>query len=118
MSKRLKILLAILFIALIIGNIFFASKFLTNIRELEQIEEEQQINDKVLSFTNLFMAKVLRGGTTVSFDDRLLLENSVRALNDKEIFSAWEKFTKAGSQAEVQQAFYNLFDRLLAKIKS
>jgi hypothetical protein len=84
---------------------------------MEIMIQKQQINSKILSFTQLFMDKVLQGSTTVSFDDRLQLENSVRALNDNEIFSSWQKFTNAKSQTEIQQDFYKLFDLLLKSIE-
>ena len=106
----------ILFISLIVGNVFFAYKYVLNLRILEQTIKKQQINSNVLSFTELFMEKVLRGSASVSFDDRLQLENSVRALNDKDIFASWEKFTNAKNQTEVQLDFYALFDLLLKKI--
>jgi len=108
------LILAIIILAL--GNIFFAYKYIAKTRTLDEATQKQRINDKVLSFTQLFMDKALRGGTAVSFDDRLQLENSVRALNDKEIYTSWEKFTSAKSQTEVQQNFYALFELLLGKI--
>ena len=116
MQKRLKILLVVLFVSLVISNVFFIYNYIVNLRTLEQITQKQEVNSKVLSFTQLFVEKVLRGGTVVSFDDRLQLENSIRALNDKDIFASWEKFTSAKSQTEVQQDFYVLFSLLLKKI--
>jgi len=116
MQKRLKILLVALFASLVISNVFFTYNYIVNLRTLEQMTKKQEINANVLSFTQLFLEKVLRGGTLVSFDDRLHLENSVRALNDKDIFASWESFTNAKSQTEVQQDFYTLFDLLLKRI--
>lgn len=117
MQKRTKILITILFVILVISNIFFIYEYLLSSRNMEIMIQKQQINSKILSFTQLFMDKVLQGSTTVSFDDRLQLENSVRALNDNEIFSSWQKFTNAKSQTEIQQDFYKLFDLLLKSIE-
>lgn len=116
MQKRLKVLVIILFLTLVFSNIFFGYQYLSSIRVLDETIQKQQTNSSVLNFTQLFMAKVLRGGGVVSFEDRLLLENAVRALNDKAIFTCWEKFTKAKDQAEVQNDFYDLFELLLKKI--
>lgn len=115
-NKKLHI--AIIILAL--GCIIFASLYLgakIKLRNAEQMIASQQINEKVLEFSQLFFDKVLQGTQEVSFDDRLLLENSVRALNDKEIFNAWTTFTKAKGEVEVQKDFYNLFQLLLKKLK-
>jgi len=87
------------------------------VRVIEQAIEGQKINEKVFLFSQLFFDKVLQGEREVSFDDRLELENAVRALNDKDIFDRWTKFTNAKDQAEIQQRFYNLFKLLLEKIR-
>src|SRR5680860_229013 len=103
-------------IILVLGNLFFASFSITGIlkqRQLEQTVQSQQINSKVLIFAKLFLIKVLRSEGEITFDDRLELENSVRAINNKEIFSAWQAFTKAKDQVEVQQKYYDLFNLLL-----
>lgn len=116
MQKKTKVLIIILFVALIISNVFFAYKYLASQRTLEATTQKQQINANVLSFTQLFMDKVLRGTSTVSFDDRLQLENSVRALNDKDIYTSWQNFTNAKNSTETQQDFYTLFNLLLKKL--
>ncbi len=114
-SKTLKIVLAVL----VVGNIFFAWTYVSSrvaVRNLEVATEKQKVNSKILSFTQLFVEKVLGGTKEVSFDDRLALENAVRDLNDKEIFESWQTFTKARDSAEVQKDFYALFRLLLNKI--
>lgn len=116
MSKRLKVLLVILFFSLVIGNIGFAYNYFVGRKALSEMSAKRQSNINILSFIKLFMEKVLQGSTAVSFDDRLKLENSVRALNDQGIFEAWESFTNAKSQEEVQKYYYILFDLLLKRI--
>ncbi len=109
----------IIIVILVIISIFFGVMYVFSLVKLkndENIITSQQANTKVLAFAELFLNKVLKGGKTVSFDDRLQLENSVRALNDKDIFDSWTKFTNAKDQNEVQQDFYNLFGLLLGKI--
>ena len=116
--NKFKISIIILFVLLIASNIFFVVKYFINIKEIRQIEQKQQINNDVLSFTNLFVDKVLMGNKNVSFEDRLQLENSIRALKDKQAFDSWDKFTKAKEQTEIQSNFYDLFSLLLKKIKN
>lgn len=114
--NRLKVLIIILFVSLTVSNIFFAVKYFILIKEIDTIEQKQQINSDVLSFTKLFVDKVLRGDKEISFEDRLQLENSIRALKDKQAFDFWDKFTKAKDQTEIQSNFYELFSLLLGKI--
>ncbi len=114
-NKKVKIALGVL----ILGNIVFGYLYLTSlvtVRKLESEVESQQANSKIITFTQLFMEKVLGGNKEVSFDDRLALENAVRDLNDKEIFDSWQNFTKAKNSGEVQTDFYALFQLLLKKI--
>jgi hypothetical protein len=116
--NKFKIFVVVLFILLIASNIFFAVKYFINTKEIKQIEQKQQINSGVLSFTKLFVDKILMGNKEVSFEDRLQLENSIRDLKDKEVFDSWDKFTKAKEQTDIQHNFYDLFSLLLMKIKS
>jgi len=90
---------------------------LINLQRTDVIVAEQKVNEQVLNFSKLFFDKVLQGSKEVSFDDRLLLENGVRSLNDREIFDSWTKFTNSRNQGEIQGNFYNLFQLLLEKIK-
>jgi len=116
MQKRLKILIILLFVSLVTSNVFFVYEYMVSMQTLEQTIEKQQINNNVLFFTQLFVDKVLHGTKEVSFEDRLQLENSVRKLNDKEVFESWQSFTNAKDQTEVQRDFYTLFQLLLKKI--
>lgn len=116
--NRFKIFVIILFLLLIVSNIFFVFKYFVNTKKIQEIEQRQQINRDVLSFTKLFVDKILMGNKEVSFEDRLELENSIRALKDKEAFDSWDKFTKAKDQGDIQHNFYDLFSLLLTKIKN
>ena len=75
-----------------------------------------QYDQKVLNFTKLFIAKVLKADGEVSFDDRLNLENAVRSINDKTIFDQWQKFTNAKTAQEAQIEVKNLLELLVSKI--
>jgi hypothetical protein len=116
MQNQTKILIIIISL-LAVSNIFFLYQYRVSQRALNQIITQQQINAEILSFTELFMTKVLQGAKEVSFEDRLQLENAVRALNDQAIITAWQTFTKAKDSAEIQQDFYALFALLLKKIQ-
>lgn len=110
--------LIILFIVLIISNVFFAYKYLYECKKIKEINLRQETNKDILAFTLLFMNKVLQNSQEISFDDRLQLETSVRSLNDADIYDSWKNFTKATNSSDVQKNFYNLFTVLLKKIES
>jgi len=75
-----------------------------------------QYDQKVLDFTKLFIAKVLKADGEVSFDDRLQLENLVRDINDKVIFDQWQKFIKPKTALDAQIEVKNLLELLANKI--
>ena len=113
-------ILIILLVIFLLGDILFATMFVKARMDLSNANQTiagEKTNAQVLVFARLFFNKVLQGNKEVSFDDRLQLENAVRALNDKDIFDSWNKFTLAKSQTEVQADFYSLFELLLGKIQ-
>lgn len=116
MQKKSKIILTAVLSLLVVGNIFFSYNYIVSLRKIDDMKQNEKINGNILSFTQLFMQKVLQGSKTVSFDDRLELENLVRSINDKDIFNSWKNFTNSKNQTETQQYFYSLFDLLLKKI--
>jgi len=118
MSKQ-KIALIIVLI-LLIGNIFFGYKYFALQKELETTKatiKTQQINEKILDFTKLFIEKVLKAETEVGFETRLKLENAARNLGDEEILNQWQKFTESKTEAEAQTEVKNLLEMLIGKIK-
>src|SRR5437764_496930 len=113
-------LLWTLIAVLILGNIFFIWRTFTLQNELtvkNATLETRVLDDKVLSFTNLFVTKVLEAQGPVSLDDRLNLENSVRALNDPDIFQTWTNFVNSKTPEDAQVQVKNLLARLVQKIK-
>ncbi len=88
----------------------------TQLGESNKIIKDQQINAKIVAFTQLFIDKVLSGQTEVSFEDRLQLENAVRNINDQEVFDQWQKFVKSEISEESQQNLSKLLKLLVKKI--
>lgn len=75
-----------------------------------------QHNEKVLSFTKLFINKVLKAQGEVPFEDRLQLENAVRDINSKPISNQWANFTNAKTEADAQVQVKDLLELLVKKI--
>ena len=62
----------------------------------------QQIDTKVLAFTNMFVEDVLMASKEIDFDTRLSLETAVRGLNDQDIFNQWQKFVKSSKKKKIK----------------
>ena len=118
MTKQKTILLIIILI-LFGGNVFLGAKYFAVQKELKEtkamleIQDEQKINEKVLDFTKLFIAEVLKSEDEIDFETRLTLENSVRELNDDEILNQWRKFTASETEIEAQEEVKNLLELLI-----
>lgn len=114
-----KLILTLVFIFLLFGVIGLGVQcyFLINQQKaLEKELENQKTNEKIVTFLDLFIEKVLQSNQEISFEDRLKLENSVRDLNDSEILSLWETFTEATTADEVQSYCKDLLEALVKKI--
>jgi len=117
--RRKKLILTLIFVFLLFGVIILGIQcyFLMNQQKaLEKELSNQKTNDKIVSFLDLFIEKVLQSNQDISFEDRLKLENGVRDLNDSEILSLWETFTQATTADEVQTYCKNLLEALVKKI--
>ena len=115
-----KIILIVILIILLTGNIFFGFKYFVVQKELrrnQEVAKTQNINDKILDFTKLFVEKVLKAETEIDFETRLKLENAVRNLNDEEVLVQWQKFIESRTEEEAQENVKDLLEILVNKIK-
>ena len=71
---------------------------------------------EILEFNKQFIEEVLGAGKEVSFESRLGLENAVRGLNDQEILTDWQNFTKSKDPAEAQKNVLILLKALANKM--
>ena len=117
-----RVLILILIIALALGNIFLFVRLMSTQDQLaakETVLINQSINERALNFANLFIDKVLQAkGGEVSLDDRLALENSVRALGDQQIFNTWNDFVNSKTELDAQDAVKNLLSLLVRKVRT
>jgi len=103
---KTRLLSNILMIILVAGNIFFSIQYTESIRQ-QQAQKEDSIgtNIKVSRFLKLFVDVVLNTetGKTISYDNRVKLENYVREIQDVDIVKQWDKFVES-SNSKVAQA--------------
>lgn len=114
-----KIIIIIVILLLLAGNIAFGIGYFLEKQEIQKMQKElnkQRLNIKVINFSNLFIEKVLKAKTEVSFEDRLKLENAVRELEDPAILALWDKFIESKTQDQAQESVKNLLDALVKKI--
>lgn len=112
-------LIIIIGLILSVGIIFLTLQlfiYKIDLLKAEKTIQGQQTNEKILSFTKLFVDKIFKKNPEVSFEDRLDLENSVRDLNNQEIFDQWRKFTTSADEGDAQTQAVNLFNMLLNNI--
>ncbi len=115
-NKRL--LIIIIIVILLASTIFLAGQYyitLENLKAEKSLIQTYQHNEKILDFTKLFITKVLKAESEVSFEDRLQLENAVRDINNKAIFDQWQNFTESKTEAQAQQEVKNLLELLINK---
>jgi len=118
MSKQ-KTILIVLISVLMAGNIYSGVSYFFAQRNLQATElrlKTQQNNERVIDFAKLFIEKVLKAQSEVSFEDRLKLETAVRNLKDTEILDQWEKFIGSKTEKEAQDAVKDLLALLINKI--
>jgi len=78
--------------------------------------QTHQLDLKTLSFTNLFIQKVLLSDQPVDFNTRLQLETMVRNLNDPDILAQWQAFTQSQDQTTASAQVKKLLYLLVSKI--
>ena len=109
------IVIAILFA----GNVLFASQYyvsLKNVQTKESLLQTYQHNERVLNFAKLFIEKVLKTDSEISFEDRLKLENAVRDINNKDILDQWNAFTGSKTETQAQKEVRNFLKLLLDNV--
>lgn len=120
-NQKIILITIIISLVLLAGNIFFAIGYYNIQKELQETKQAlktQQLNERVLNFTRLFITKLLKAEGEIDFETRLKLENGVRALEDEEILAQWQKFVESKTEDEAQENVKNLLEMLVNKIHS
>lgn len=105
------ILLSVISLILLGSNIYLICLIVHN----QQIYIEKQVNQKILDFRDMFIGKVLLTAGEVDFETRLVLETSVRGLNDKDIFNKWQDFASSKTKEDATIKAKDLLDLLIER---
>ena len=116
---KTKIVTNILLVVLVSGNIFFSIQYTENLKQ-QQMQKEDSIgtNIQVSRFLKLFVDVVLNTevGKTISYDNRVKLENDVREIKDAEIIKSWDKFVESTDAKVAQKNAASLMKMLTNKL--
>jgi hypothetical protein len=116
---KTKIVNSILLVVLISGNIFFSIQYTENLKQ-QQIQREESIgtNIQVSRFLKLFVDVVLNTdvGQTISYNDRVKLENDIREIKDVDIINSWDKFVESADAKTAQKNAASLMKILTNKL--
>ena len=116
---KTKIITNILLVVLVSGNIFFSIQYTENLKQ-QQMQKEDSIgtNIQVSRFLKLFVDVVLNTevGKTISYDNRVKLENDVREIKDAEIIKSWDKFVESTDAKIAQKNAASLMKMLTNKL--
>ncbi len=117
---KTRIMANILMLILVGMNIFFSIQYTQGIKRddeklaAETAKTEERI--RISKFMKLFIDKVLGTSGTISFEDRVKLENDVRSLGDQTIVSQWEAFVGSKDSDSAQKNAVLLMSMLMNKM--
>lgn len=107
-------------VVVLIGALILVSIYAVGLRrQLNQANAElaaSSNNQPVAEFATLFINTVLQADSEIDFETRLKLENSVRALNNVEILTGWQRFTGSQTEEEAQREVKNFLALLVSNI--
>ncbi len=109
----------ILMLCLLIGNIFFSIQYIGSLKaDATAKEDNTATRIQISRFLKFFIDVVINNKGTVSFEDRVKLENDIRQIHDADLTAQWEKFTsvKTGDTQASQENAIKLMSMLTSKM--
>ena len=102
----------LLLLILLAGNLFFSIQYIYSIKadQVPVVDKGAQevIQIKNSNFLKLFINKVVKANGTVSYEDRVQLENDVRQIHNPELTTQWELFVGSKDPAKAEAAATDL----------
>ena len=111
----------ILMLVLVAGNIFFSIQYTENIKSKAELDALAQDNTGIriqaARVLNFFINTVLNTeNKTISFDDRVKLENDVRQLLDPNLTAQWTAFVNSKDSKSAQTNAIKVMSMLTGKM--
>ncbi len=108
----------VLMLLLVAGNIFFSIQYMENVKlEASKAEDTTAMQRvQVSRYLNFFIKTVLNTQGTISFEDRVKLENDIRQIHDPELTKQWDSFVNSKDSKSAQENSVKLMSALTAKL--
>lgn len=110
----------LLMLVLLIGNIYFSIQYTENIRFLDQQKTQEEIDGNIRlqtsRFLKFFIDTVINTKGTISYEDRVKLENDIRQIHDPVLTKQWEIFVGSGDGKDAQANAAKLMSLLVNKL--
>ncbi len=107
-----------LLILLVAGNIFFSIQYITNLQQQNNAQTDNTVTRiQASKLLKLFIDVVLNTeGKTISYADRVALENDVVQMNDSDITKKWDTFVASADAKSAQSNAVTLMKALTNKL--
>jgi len=97
-------------------NLLLGVQLVMAYRKVQETQQKIHLNAATLHFADLFITKVLKATGSISFEDRLTIENAVRDTQDQQMVSQWEKFVGSKDEIEGRREMVELLHLVVNKI--
>jgi len=107
-----------LLILLVAGNIFFSVQYISNMQQQNAAQSDNTVTRiEASKLLKLFINVVLNTeGKTISYADRVALENDVIQMNDVDITKQWDTFVASKDAKNAQTNAVTLMKLLTNKL--
>ena len=105
-----------LMLILLFGNIYLTTNFIENLKQPSATDDTNvTLHIKSARALKDFISKVL-SQTTVSFEDRVTLENDILQIHDPVLTSSWNDFVASKTSKEGQDNAVKLMSLLVDRV--
>ena len=106
-----------LLVVLLAGNIYLSIQFIDNLSKPVIVDQTNvTLHIRASRFLKEFISKVLNTQGTVSFQDRVQLENDLLQMNDPVLTTAWNAFVSAKTSTDAQTNAVKLMSLLVDRV--
>lgn len=106
--ERTRLISNILMLLLLAGNLYFSAQYIYNLRNEKVVKVDEGaleiVQIKNANFLKLFIDKVIKTNGTVSYEDRVQLENDVRQIKNPALTAQWELFVNSNKDPKKAEA--------------
>ena len=110
--EKTRLLSNLLMLILLAGNLYFSVQYIQNIQNEKAPVVDTGPADilkiKNANFLKLFINKVIKSNGTVSYDDRVQLENDVRQIHNVALTEQWTLFVNSKDPKKAEAAATDL----------